>query len=62
MRTLPSLVELRLLVKPNGLSAVWIHPLDLTTGHYPQYDGWTDCTDMDDGEFETFVVGLQKGA
>jgi hypothetical protein len=50
----------RLLVSPNGATAAWIHPLDLTTGHYPQYDGWTDCTDMDDEAFERFVVGLQQ--
>jgi hypothetical protein len=50
----------RLYVSPCGKSAVWIHPLDLQTGFYPQYADWTDCTDMDDAEFERFVVGLQQ--
>lgn len=50
----------RLLVSPNGQGAVWMHPLDLTTGFYAKYDGWVDCTDMDDEAFERFVVGLQQ--
>ena len=50
----------RLFVSPCGNSAVWIHPLDLKTGHYPQYADWTDCTDMADEAFERFVVGLQQ--
>lgn len=50
----------RLLVSPNGQGAVWMHQGDLTTGFYPQYADWTDCTDMDDETFERFVVGLQQ--
>ena len=50
----------RLFVSPCGKSAVWIHPLDLQTGHFERYADWTDCTDMDDEAFERFVVGLQQ--
>lgn len=59
MRTLPSLVDLRLFVSPCGNKGAWIHPLDLTTGNYPQYADWTDCTDMDDEEFEAIVISRQ---
>jgi hypothetical protein len=54
------LTQSRLYVSPCGKSAVWIHPLDLQTGHFEKYEGWIDATDMDDAEFERFVVGLQQ--
>lgn len=61
MRRFASLAEMRLLVNPNGQSAAWVHPLDLKTGHFPQYAEWTDCTEMDDEELEALVIARQKG-
>lgn len=49
----------RLFVSPCGNGAVWIHPLDLKTNHYPQYDNWIDVTDLSDEEFEALVRRLQ---
>lgn len=53
-------MDSRLLVSPDGMTAVWMHPLDLTTGFYPQYDSWIDATDLDDDEFEALVTRLQN--
>jgi hypothetical protein len=50
---------LLLLVSPCGNRATWIHPLDLTTGHYPQYEEWTDCSEISDEEFEELVKSRQ---
>lgn len=50
----------RLFVSPCGNSAVWIHPLDLRTGHFERYADWTDCTDMSDVEFDEFVLSRQQ--
>lgn len=50
----------RFFVSPDGMDGQWLHPLDLSTGNYPQYAGWTDCTDMEDEQFEAFVIGLQR--
>jgi hypothetical protein len=49
----------RLIVSPDGHIAVWLHPLDLETGHYPQYDNWIDATTLSDEEFEALVHRLQ---
>jgi len=31
----------------------WLHPLEQPLN----YPGWIDCSDMDDAEFEAFVLG-----
>lgn len=49
----------RFLVRPDGNAAVWRHPLDIP-GCGPH--GWHDCTDMNDQEFDDFVIGLQRAA
>ncbi len=49
----------KFLVRPDGQSAVWLHPLDQSTGHYPQYDDWIDATELDDEEFEALILRLQ---
>lgn len=51
--------QMRLFVSPDGQSATWLHALDLTTGMFPQYDGWIDATDLDDAEFEALIRQLQ---
>lgn len=50
----------KLLVSPFGTTAAWVHPLDLLTGHYPQYDSWIDASDMDDDEFEALICDLAR--
>jgi hypothetical protein len=50
----------RLFVSPCGKSAVWIHPLDMQTGHFEKYEGWIDATAMTDSEFETLIVSLEQ--
>jgi hypothetical protein len=52
----------RLIVSPDGRVAVWLHPLDLTTPHFPQYDKWVDVTVMGDDEFEALVRQLQTSS
>ncbi|MBA1366242.1 hypothetical protein [Burkholderia gladioli] len=52
----------RLYVSPNGMTATWLHALDLTTGHYPQYADWIDATDLDDAAFDELVIGLQRAS
>lgn len=49
----------RFFVSPDGMDGKWLHPRDLSTGMYPQYASWVDCTDMDDHEFEKFVASRQ---
>jgi hypothetical protein len=49
-----------LLVSPDGQTSVWVDSLDMSTGHYPQYDGWIDATHMGDDEFESLVRNLQS--
>lgn len=51
----------KLLVSPCGNTAAWVHPLDLSTGHYPQYGSWIDATALNDAEFEALIVNLQEG-
>jgi len=50
----------RFMVKPDGMTGAWLHSLDLSGGHCPQYADWIDCTDMDDDEFEALVTKLQS--
>ncbi|WP_261533586.1 hypothetical protein [Burkholderia multivorans] len=52
----------RLILRPDGMTAAWVHPLDRSTGNYPQYTDWLDVTDMSDVEFEALVTQLQRGA
>lgn len=51
---------MRFLVSPDGVDGTWFHHLDLTTGLYPKYSGWLDCTEMDDAQFEACVLTLQR--
>jgi hypothetical protein len=46
----------RFLLSQDGIGAAWVHPLELSD---PRYEGWTDCTDMDDEAFERLVVERQ---
>lgn len=39
----------RFMVSPDGRDADWFHPAELPAG-------WTDCTGMDDGEFNHFMA------
>ena len=41
----------RFMVSPDGQQADWIHPAEIDT----RAPGWTDCTDMDDMEFELLM-------
>jgi hypothetical protein len=50
------------LVSPDGKTGAWLHPLDLTTGHYPQYDKWIDATDLTTEEFDVLIMRLQEAA
>ncbi|WP_186250776.1 hypothetical protein [Burkholderia gladioli] len=52
----------RLYVSPNGMTATWLHGLDLTTGEYPQYADWIDATDLNDADFAQLVLRLQRAA
>jgi hypothetical protein len=47
------------LVSPDGHTGAWLHPLDLRTGHYPQYDNWIDATDLTTEEFDALIMRLQ---
>lgn len=40
----------RFLVNPDGKGCDWIHPAEVNTR-----PGWTDCTDMNDAEFDAFM-------
>lgn len=42
---------MRFLVSPDRQSAVWCHQLEVAT----RCPGWTDCTDMDDAQFDAFM-------
>jgi len=44
----------RYMVNPDGKGCDWIHPLEVDSRA-----GWTDCTDMDDAEFDAFM-GVQE--
>jgi hypothetical protein len=45
----------RFMVSPDGRSADWTHPAEIA-GRTP---GWTDCTEMDDAEFNAFMAELR---
>ena len=51
--------EMRLLVSPDGMRGVAVHPLDAPN---PMYAGWTDLTDLDDNAFHLVVAGRQMVA
>lgn len=42
----------RFMVSPDGWDAAWVHPVEVAT----RCPDWTDCTDMDDAEFDLFVA------
>jgi hypothetical protein len=42
----------RFMVSPTGREADWIHPAEVAV----RVPDWTDCTDMDDVEFELFIA------
>ncbi|WP_158601902.1 hypothetical protein [Pararobbsia silviterrae] len=48
------------LVSPDGMASAWVHPLDRSTGNYPQYDAWVDATGLNDADFEALVTRLQR--
>jgi len=48
--------QYRLLVSPDGMRGVTVHPLDAPN---PLYAGWTDLTDLDDNAFHLVVAGRQ---
>lgn len=47
---------MRFYVRPDGLTAEWLHELDPLP---PGRADWFDCTEMDDEEFTNFVTALQ---
>ena len=42
----------RFMVSQDRKAADWVHPLEVAT----RAAGWTDCTDMDDAEFDAFMA------
>lgn len=48
---------MRFLVSPDGSQGVSIHPLDKPL---KEHEGWHDCTDLTDQEFDEFVTSLQR--
>jgi hypothetical protein len=44
----------RFMVSPTGREADWIHPAEISV----RVPDWTDCTDMDDVEFDLFMRDL----
>lgn len=50
----------RFYVSEDRKQARWLHELDLSTGHYPQYKDWIDATEMTDQEFESFMMGIRQ--
>ncbi|MDR6393488.1 hypothetical protein [Paraburkholderia phenoliruptrix] len=47
----------RYLVCPDKRKSAWVHPLDLSAGHFQKYADWKDCTDMSHEEFEKYILG-----
>jgi hypothetical protein len=43
----------RYLVSPDKEIADWIHPAEVGK---PEYEGWFDCTDTPDDEFDRFMA------
>lgn len=45
----------RFMLSPDGQQADWVHPLEVAT----RCPDWTDCTDMDDEQFQRVVSERQ---
>lgn len=45
----------RFLVREDRKASAWVHPAEIT----PRAAGWTDCTDMDDAEFDAFMAAAE---
>lgn len=43
----------RLLANKERNAVEWVHPAEVG---FPEYQGFTDCTDMDDAEFDAFIL------
>jgi len=48
----------RLLANKERNEVEWVHPAEVSQA---KYEGFTDCTDMDDAEFDAFICPKRLG-